>query len=58
MHIKNQNNIEKMGNVKKKEFAPEYRSPKAKVIEVKVQGILCSSQDENESPGEEIIDLD
>lgn len=47
-----------MGNVKKKEFAPEYRSPKAKVIEVKVQGILCSSQDGNE-PADDggVIDL-
>ena len=41
-----------MGNVKKKEFAPEYRSPKAKVIEVKTQGVLCSSEG-NESPVEQ-----
>ena len=30
----------------------EYRSPKAKVIEVKTQGVLCSSEG-NESPVEQ-----
>lgn len=36
----------------------EYRSPKAKVIEVKTQGVLCSSEDGNE-PADDggVIDL-
>ena len=42
-----------MEKLKKKEFAPEYKSPKAKVIEVQPCQAILQNSGGNESPKEE-----